>query len=639
MSTTSPCETLTSVPTLDGPSSANDKLFDYYPGADIILCSSKYHEFRVPKLYILNSSPVLTKLIRTSSNSHDAAPIVHLNENCSVLSSLLTFIFPVSPALPPTAEQTMELLSVAQKYQMDSVVTHIRDRISQQDPPFIRPENALFVYSLAQKYGLRDEALQAARMSLNSTMTIEDLDDKLDIMPGSFLHELWKYHQRVRGSLMLDLIEFRRSGARGTLKGLHCNKISSFGYPSWLDDYFESMAKSPAAFDLTRFHMTLMRHSAAGSFSSGCSHCASIPIETIQLFWAALTAVVHKSFKSVSNDDSTIVTHQFDLFLQAEANLSLVEEEPQTKGHIEPTPTKTASLPPEDFNMRNTDVILRSSDGANFRAHRLFLTTASPFFSDLFLLPQPDEDETIDGAHVICLPEDKEVLHSLITMLYPIPSVLPNSYNKVLDLLIASQKYDMAAVQSSIRAEVGRKSYPLLTGAAVFHTYAIASSKGLTPEMENAARLSLDHPMTFESIGDELRLFNGWALRDLSSFRKRCRDSLVQCLESFLDYRDGPSKIWTYCLHSKIAQLESPDQSYLAMWLRELILRTIKELKQSYTRPLLKHHGFRKQYVAALQKHIGETSCIFCSRVHVEEGDAFWAQVKSKLTIARDKVS
>ncbi|KAN0137881.1 hypothetical protein V8E53_004365 [Lactarius tabidus] len=621
MSTTSPCETLTLVPTMDGPSSANDKLFDYYPGADIILCSSKYHEFRVPKLYILNSSPVLTKLIRTSSNSHDAAPIVHLNENCSILSSLLTFIFPVSPALPPTAEQTMELLSVAQKYQMDSVVTHIRDRISRQDPPFIRPENALFVYSLAQKYGLRDEALQAARMSLNSTMTIEDLDDKLDIMPGSFLHELWKYHQRVRGSLMLDLIEFRRSGARGTLKGLHCNKISSFGYPSWLDDYFESMAKSPAAFDLTRFHMTLMRHSAAGSFSSGCSHCASIPIETIQLFWAALTAVVHKSFKS------------------AEANLSLVEEEPQTKGHIEPTPTKTASLPPEDFNMRNTDVILRSSDGANFRAHRLFLTTASPFFSDLFLLPQPDEDETIDGAHVICLPEDKEVLHSLITMLYPIPSVLPNSYNKVLDLLIASQKYDMAAVQSSIRAEVSRKSYPLLTGAAVFHTYAIASSKGLTPEMENAARLSLDHPMTFESIGDELRLFNGWALRDLSRFRKRCRDSLVQCLESFLDYRDGPSKIWTYCLHSKIAQLESPDQSYLAMWLRELILRTIKELKQSYTRPLLKHHGFRKQYVAALQKHIGETSCIFCSRVHVEEGDAFWAQVKSKLTIARDKVS
>ena len=305
MSTTSTCETLVSVPILDGPSSPIDKLFDHYPDADIIICSSEFHEFRVPKLYIMNSSPVLSKLIRTSdnsTNSRDTAPIIHLNESSSILSSLLTFIFPVSPALPPTTEQTMELLSVAQKYEMDSVLTHIRGHISRQDPPFFHPENAFYVYSLAQKYRLRDEALQAARMTLNGKMTIECLDDKLDIMPGSFLHELWKYHQRVRGSLMLDLIEFRRSGARGTLKDLRCNKLSSFGYPSWLDDFFDSIAKSPAAFDLTRFHMILMNHSTSGSSSHGCSHCASIPIESIQLFWTALTAVVHKSIRSVSND-------------------------------------------------------------------------------------------------------------------------------------------------------------------------------------------------------------------------------------------------------------------------------------------------------------------------------------------------
>ncbi len=319
-----------------------------------------------------------------------------------------------------------------------------------------------------------------------------------------------------------------------------------------------------------------------------------------------------------------------------------MEEELHTQGpgHIEPM--RETSPPPEDFNMRNTDVILRSSDGASFRVHRLVLTTASPFFDDLFSLPQPDEDETIDGIHVVRLSEDKEVLRSLITMLYPIPSVLPDSYNKVLDLLIASQKYDMAAVQSSIRAEVSRKSYPSLSGAEAFHMYAIASSKGLIPEMENFARLTLDHPMTFESIGDELGLFNGWALRDLAHFRKRCRDSLVLCLESFLDYRDGPSKIWTCCFHSHLlnSQLQAaPDQGLLARWLRDLISQTIKELKQSYTPPLLKQQTFRKQYTTALQQHITETNCLFCSRVHIMEGDAFLGQVKSKLTMARDKVS
>ncbi|KAI9441863.1 hypothetical protein H4582DRAFT_2208570 [Lactarius indigo] len=630
MSTTSPCETLISAPILDGPSSPIDKLFrvDSSPDADIILRSSECHEFRVPKLYIINSSPVLEKLIQTSSNPSDmAAPVGHepspatiqLKENHAILSSLITFIFPVSPALPPSIEQTMELLSVAQKYKMDTVLIHIRDRIARQDPPVIHTENAFYVYSLAQKYRLRDEALQAARMTLNSTMTIESLEDKLDIMPGSFLHELWKYHQRVRGSLMLDLIEFRRFGAQGTLKDLQCSNLSSFGYPGWLDDYFVSISKSPAAFDLTRFHMALTRHSALGGSSSGCTHCASISIETIQLVWTALTAVFHKSLR------------------RAEADLSLVEEEPHNQEYIEPT--REASPPPDDFNMRHTDVILRSSDGASFRVHRLVLTTASPFFDDLFSLPQPVEEETIDGIHVVRLSEDEEVLRSLITMLYPIPSVLPDSYNKVLDLLTASQKYDMAAVQSSIRAEVSRKSYPSPSGAEAFRLYAIASSKGLIPEVENFARLTLDYTMTFESIGDELRLFNGWALRDLVHFRKRCRDSLVLCLESLLDYRDGPSKIWTCCFPSYLSsQLHVPDQGHLARWLHDLISQAIKELKQSYTLPLLKQQNFRKQYMTALQQHITETNCPFCSRAHIMDGDAFWLQVKSKLTMARDKV-
>jgi hypothetical protein len=47
-------------------------------------------------------------------------------------------------------------------------------------------------------------------------MTIEDLDEKLDIMPGASLYELWKYHERVQANLASDLTEFRTSGAHGT---------------------------------------------------------------------------------------------------------------------------------------------------------------------------------------------------------------------------------------------------------------------------------------------------------------------------------------------------------------------------------------------------------------------------------------
>jgi hypothetical protein len=97
-----------------------------------------------------------------------------------------------------------------------------------------------------------------------------------------------------------------------------------------------------------------------------------------------------------------------------------------------------------------------------------------------------------------------------------------NFYFKVLYLLAACQKYEMASVQSSIRILVKCGEFPVPKGTEAFAAYAIASAKMLIPEMENAARLTLDFPMTFENLGEGLRLFEGSALHDLASFRKSC---------------------------------------------------------------------------------------------------------------------
>jgi hypothetical protein len=77
--------------------------------------------------------------------------------------------------------------------------------------------------------------------------------------------------------------------------------------------------------------------------------------------------------------------------------------------------------------------------------------------------------------------------------------------------------------------------------------YAVACNKRLIPEMETAARLSLNYPLTFESLGEELRLFDGWALRGLAEFRLRCERDLESRMKSFKDSQNGPSKIWTDC--------------------------------------------------------------------------------------------
>ncbi|KAH9169569.1 hypothetical protein EDB89DRAFT_2072811 [Lactarius sanguifluus] len=172
--------------------------FDY-PGADVILRSCDSYEFRILKMYIFHSSPVLGEQVLAADNPQPgiaippditaaSLPVVQLPDSGAILFSILTYIFPVQPILPSTVEQ--------------------------QHPPFIRKENSLYVYSLAQKHGLRQEALQAAQSTLGLPyLTINRLDEKLKMMPGVFLHELRKYQQRVYTNLTSDLKDFIASHA------------------------------------------------------------------------------------------------------------------------------------------------------------------------------------------------------------------------------------------------------------------------------------------------------------------------------------------------------------------------------------------------------------------------------------------
>ena len=229
---------------------------------------------------------------------------MQLSDNSAILSTLLTFIFPVPPVLPSTLEETMELLSVAQKYEMVSVLAHIRGCVALRDPPLICPENAFHAYSLAQKYGLRHETAQAARITLAFTLTIEKLKSKLDVMPGAFLYELWKYHRSVRDNLSANIKEFIRSAARSTLSDLKCVSLSPEGIPRWLDHYISSIATAPSSFDLIEFQSTMAHHINASFWfnpaTHRCTSCACIPSQTIRTFWAALTNFVNGNIAKAS---------------------------------------------------------------------------------------------------------------------------------------------------------------------------------------------------------------------------------------------------------------------------------------------------------------------------------------------------
>jgi len=285
----------------------------------------------------------------------------------------------------------------------------------------------------------------------------------------------------------------------------------------------------------------------------------------------------------------------------------------------------------------NADIILRSSDLVNFRTNKAILSMSSPFFIDMLSLPQPSDDEVVDGLPVVCLSEDAETLKSLLMTLYPIPFVWLDNYHKALAILAASQKYDMVGAQFSIRTKIESWGPIILSGTEAFRAYAISSSAKLLPEMKTSARLTLHFPLTLEYLGDELPLFEGWALRDLVRYRKRCRDSLVLALRSFLDSSFMPSGIWVVC---KIA---GPDLVYaypeFPDWLEDLLLQHITKMEETYTNSLLNPSSIRGEYLAALHAHVSQWDCFPCAKVHALNGETYCGELKSKLARALDKVS
>ncbi|KAI9450607.1 hypothetical protein BJY52DRAFT_1191699 [Lactarius psammicola] len=597
---------------------------------DTILLSSDSCEVRVPKLYITKFSPVLGALIQDASNStiptnaEAPLPAVQLPESGTTLINLLSFIFPLSPALPPTSdiEATMELLSAAQKYKMSSVLAHIRLCLAQRDPPFIHEDNAFRAYSLAQKYGLRQEAVNAAQltMKLSFAFQLGGLEGELDVMPGAYLHELWKFHERFRTC------------------GFKCISRSPSGIPSWLD-YIISIAAYPILYDFVQFQKAWVQHVKG---STGCPHCGGILPEVVRTIWTAINTVIHGSVE------------------KAESALTILGGETHSRDHIS-SPTTPLSMP------EYVDSIL---------------ATSSSVFNDMLSFPQPSNNEGVDGLPIVQLSEDAELVRSLITTLYPIPSEMPD--DRILALLTAAQNYDMGTVQSSIRAEVTCRKLSTLNGAQVFRTYAIASSKRLIPEMNMAARLSLDHPMTFEYIGAEMRLFEGWALRALVKFRVLYMDNLISCFESFLDPSTGPSEIWVACPgpgpkpHHSIRisiLIESSSQNSprfneavrdsenslrtsdslgpridadkpggggagapcLPARLHNVIRKEIGGSSRSLECPLVGPSGIRTKYISALQGHVTTDKCTFCSKVHALKGENYIVELERALTQIQSK--
>ena len=145
--------------------------------------------------------------------------------------------------------------------------------------------------------------------------------------------------------------------------------------------------------------------------------------------------------------------------------------------------------------------------------------------------------------------------------------------------------------------------------------------------------------MTFEYLCDELPFLEGWALRDLISFRKRCRDNLKSCFKSFLiNLGNPPFKIWTACSTRPPSNVHS-STGHAPSWLTDLFKKRLTELNQAFTNPLPNISNIREEYLSALQAHVTSYKCVACPQVHTMNGETFCKEIENRLALAIGKVS
>lgn len=119
------------------------------------------------------------------------------------------------------------------------------------------------------------------------------------------------------------------------------------------------------------------------------------------------------------------------------------------------------------FTKDSADVVLRSSDGSDFRVHKLVLSEASCVFEGMFSLPQSSDtsdrqtpgstnvEERVSGDQclraVVVVPESSRTLDLLLRHCYPMSRPTLTDLQEVITLLESMKKYAMDDTAEEVR--------------------------------------------------------------------------------------------------------------------------------------------------------------------------------------------
>ncbi|KAI0266136.1 hypothetical protein BC834DRAFT_935728 [Gloeopeniophorella convolvens] len=599
--------------------------FDY-SDADVIIRSSDRVDFHIYKFHLIKASPAFKEMLEstpshgtTSAEGISSVPVLSLSEDKSVLTTLLSAIFPVHLVIPETYEEMVQVFSAAYKYKLQSVVSILNTGFPELVPSMISRDDAFRAFCLARRYGLVDEAIPAAQTAIKDYEDIERLGAKLLFANDSSLGELWLYQQEVEKHVEPAVSALRKSE--------YAQKIAeSCKDGAWLADFFDTVSDEVSVRAPSLLQTAFRSHTS----SSSCEFCDDSTIEEVFSFGKSVQATVNEALNKAR-----------DAF-RALCNSNDCPPKPPYQRSDSDTP----------FDSPDADVILRSSDSCDFRVRKSILAMSSDFFKDMFSLPTPcreanqsegDQSDPFDGLPVINVSETKKILYGLLTAVYPVPMARLESYEDVLAVLGAAHKYQMDTAVDYIRGWIKLGRLPNLTSCPLPLAYALASRYRLEKETNDAVWSAIELPFTTHEFGAHLHAMDGASLYALSACRTRYRDAILSSLHS-ASKCNTPSAIafvspQTSNNAGTSCQSTDPDLSQdgrvVPKWwtgaFRDIIARL--DRMDPFTITSLK---IVNTFSAARTQHVGEgDGCRYCSRLDARR---FGNVLEGEVEVAADMV-
>ncbi|RDB20048.1 hypothetical protein Hypma_012998 [Hypsizygus marmoreus] len=171
------------------------------------------------------------------------------------------------------------------------------------------------------------------------------------------------------------------------------------------------------------------------------------------------------------------------------------------------------------FDAPDADIVLISceeQDPTQFRVHRCILSAASPFFHDMFTLPQ-NETEQRSPSNIL-VTETRDTLHTLLEFVYPVENPVISSLDELVPILGAAIKYDFTAVIGSLRKLLVS---PQFARGEPTRVYAIASRFDLEEEAQIASKYTLSINVLDAPLSEDLKYITAFSYHRLLDLHRR----------------------------------------------------------------------------------------------------------------------